>query len=77
MTTPMSPATAEDLRAEQAKEYGQWVATSVIYVGNARAFNVGDPVPASHVTSGAVSREQVSKPGTKAADAATTTTEKG
>jgi hypothetical protein len=75
MTTPQSPATAEDVRAEQAKEYGQYVATSVIYVAGARAFNVGDPVPVSHVESGVVAREQVVGANTKTAKAVTT--EKG
>ena len=36
-------------RAERAKEYGQWVANEAIYVGNALAYNEGDPVPASNV----------------------------
>jgi hypothetical protein len=30
------------------KEYSQYVATSEIFWGTARAFNAGDPVPASH-----------------------------
>lgn len=73
MTTP------EQYEADRAKEYGQYVATSTIYVGTARAFNVGDPVPASHVSNGVVDTSQVAKVGTKAAASAqeTTTTEKG
>ena len=59
---------AAQRQAEQEKEYGQYVAASVIYVGGARAFNVGDPVPASHVDRGVVLAEQVTK--VKAAAAA-------
>lgn len=70
-----SPATAEELRSAQAKEYGQYVALSPIYIGGARAFNAGDPVPASHVESGAVSRDKVTGAKTKAA--AAVTSEKG
>lgn len=66
MTTP-----AEDLRDEQIKEYGQYVAVQPIDIGGARAFNTGDPVPASHVSRGIVSSEQVAKTSTKAAAAAT------
>ena len=46
-------------QAEQAKEYGQYVAAEVITIGGARAFNVGDPVPASHVARGVVGTSQV------------------
>ena len=44
--------TADDRRAEVLKEYGQYVATEPIDVPGTttRVFNVGDPVPASHVT---------------------------
>lgn len=54
MTNPV-----EALRDAQAKEYGQYVALVPIEIGGARAFNVGDPVPASHVSRGVVSQEQV------------------
>lgn len=71
------PATAEDARTEIAREYGTYVATDVIYVNGARAFNPGDPVPVSHVDSGVVAKELVARTGTKAAAAVTDTTEKG
>ena len=72
MSTPQS---AEELRAAQAKEYGQYVAVNPIDIAGARAFNVGDPVPASHVERGVVASEDVAKTTTKAA--AAVTTEKG
>jgi hypothetical protein len=68
MTTP---ATAEELRAAQAQEYGQYVATRPINIAGARAFNVGDPVPASSVDRGVVPADAVAKSTTKAAAAAT------
>ena len=71
MTTPASPATVEELRAAQAKEYGQWVALGPIALDGVRAFNTGDPVPASHVDGGIVARKLVAKPSTKAGQAAT------
>lgn len=40
----LDPPTDEDY----AREYGTWRAKTVINVGNARAFNPGDAVPASH-----------------------------
>lgn len=55
------PVTAEDVRAAQQDEYGQYVAATTIYLGGARAFNEGDPVPASHVTRGVVNPDQVVK----------------
>lgn len=58
-----------------AKEYSQYVAVEPINVGSARAFNVGDPVPTSHVESGVVPTSAVAKTNTKAA--AAVTTEKG
>lgn len=58
MTTPNS---AEELRQEQLREYGQYTAAETIFIGGARAFNEGDPVPASHVTRGVVDKSQVTK----------------
>jgi len=48
MTEPTSPL--QEFEQKLADEYGKWKAKAVIMVGNARAFNVGDPVPVSHVT---------------------------
>jgi len=42
-------------------EWSVFVATQAIDIGGARAFNVGDAVPASHVTRGVVSMDQVVK----------------
>jgi hypothetical protein len=39
----------EKRRAEQREEYGQYVATQDIYVGNALAFVNGQAVPKGHV----------------------------
>jgi hypothetical protein len=51
-------------------EYGQFVATGVIDIGVARAFNAGDAVPASTVKAHPewVSGKLVAKVGTKAAE---------
>lgn len=76
MTTPASPATVEELRAAQAKEYGDWVAVDPIDVGNARAFNVGDPVPASHPFANGA-HPSVKRVTTKAAQAAADTAKEG
>jgi hypothetical protein len=43
----------------QTNEWGTWVAVGSIDIGGARAFNDGYPVPASHVDSGIVRRDQV------------------
>jgi hypothetical protein len=40
-------------------EYEVYVASGPINIGNARAFNDGDPVPVSHVESGIVPRDMV------------------
>jgi hypothetical protein len=42
-------AEAAVLRAKQQEEYGQYVAKQLISIGGVPAFNVGDPVPVSHV----------------------------
>lgn len=60
----------EELRKAQEAEYGTWVATQNIEINGARAFNVGDPVPVSHVTRGVVSEDSVAKAKTKAGKAA-------
>ena len=55
----MSEMTVADLRAAQDAEYGTYVAAEPINIGAARAFNIGDPVPKSHVENGVVQRSQV------------------
>lgn len=59
----------EELRQAQATEFGTYVANKPINIGSARAFNVGDPVPVSHVDRGIVSADDVEKTTTKAGKA--------
>lgn len=62
--------TDEELRKAQEAEYGTYVATQPIDINGARAFNIGDPVPASHVSRGVVPDDAVAKASTKAGKAA-------
>jgi len=64
MTDP--PITAAEFREVQGDEYGQYVAAQPIYIGGVRAFNEGDPVPASHVARGVVADDEVKSISTKA-----------
>jgi hypothetical protein len=50
---------AEDYKAALEAEYSKWVAVEAIDIGTARAFNVGDAVPHSHVVRGVVAQSQV------------------
>jgi hypothetical protein len=43
------PSLVEDFAAAQAAEYAAFVAVETILVDGVRAYNVGDPVPASNV----------------------------
>ena len=63
------PVTAAQYREEQEREYGQFVAAQAIFIDGARAFNVGDPVPASHVERKVVHPDEVKKTSTKAGQA--------
>ena len=65
MTAP-SPATAAEYREAQRAEYGTYVAVVPIDIDGARAFNVGDAVPVSHVERGVVNESEVAKTTTKA-----------
>ena len=69
MTAPI-PATAAEYRDAQRAEYGTYVAVVPIDINGARAFNVGDAVPVSHVERGVVSDQEVAKTTTKAGKAA-------
>lgn len=69
------PTTADDLRQQLAAEYGTYVATQSIDIDGARAFNVGDAVPVSHVERGVVDVAAVAKTSTKAGREATGTTD--
>lgn len=78
MTQPVGDAAARQLRAEQEKEYGQYVAKDDIYVGTALAYRAGDPVPASNVEAHGYDKNGlVAKTGTKAAAAVTGTSSEG
>lgn len=69
---PTDPAAeAEALIKAQTDEYGEFVAVEPINIDGARAFNVGDPVPKGHVSSGVVDKSQVARRNTKAAEAVT------
>jgi len=71
-------ATVAELKEALGVEYGTYVAAVSIDINGARAFNVGDPVPASHVDRGVVEADQVKKLTTKAGQAlASGNTEKG
>lgn len=70
---PVRPGvmTLEEMQAAQEKEYSQYVAVEVIYHSGARAYNIGDPVPAGNVTEyGYADQGLVAKTSTKAAKAA-------
>lgn len=71
MSSPDQPTTAAEQRDAVQKEWSQYVALAPIYVKGARAFNAGDPVPASHVKNGVVRSDEVAKSSTKAAAAVT------
>jgi hypothetical protein len=62
----MAEQTVEEYLKAQQAEWSVYVATEVININGARAFNPGDPVPASHVERGVVTAEQVAKITTKA-----------
>jgi hypothetical protein len=65
------PSPDELLAAELAKqesEWGTYVAAAPIFIGGARAFNPGDPVPVSHVTGGVVNQAQVTQAAQAPAD---------
>lgn len=51
--------TVDDYKSAQAEEWGQYVAAKPIHLDGSLAFNTGDPVPASHVTRGVVSVDDV------------------
>ena len=44
-----APATAEDARAANVKEYSQFVAAEPIFFGAALGYNKGDQIPADNV----------------------------
>lgn len=64
-----TPTTAAEQQAAIESEYGTWVAVETIFIDGARAFNVGDAVPKSHVERGVVPQESVEKSTTKTGQA--------
>jgi hypothetical protein len=69
------PTTIDEYKAAQAAEWGKYVAAEPIDIDGARAFNAGDPVPASHVERGVVGKSQVTE--AAKAEAAKTSEKKG
>lgn len=65
MSQPTTEQTVEEYKAAQSAEWGRYVAAENIDIGGARAFNAGDPVPASHVDAGTVAKSQVTQIATK------------
>lgn len=62
-----TPEEVEQLRAEQATEYGTYVAVAPISFNGAPAYNPGDPVPVSNVQRHKYDEQGlVAKVGTKA-----------
>lgn len=50
MTTPVDPFEAMEARqAEQAAEYGTWVAKEQVWQDSTLVYDVGHPIPASNV----------------------------
>lgn len=59
------PQSVEDYKAALQAEWGQFTAKEPIDIDGVRAFNVGDPVPASHVKGAVVAKSQVEQVATK------------
>ena len=62
---------AEEFQKAQHALWNEYVAVQPIDIGGARAFNVGDPVPKTHVEAGLVPDDAVARRTTKAAQAVT------
>lgn len=71
-TTTPAVATPDEVaafRTEQEKEWNTYIAVADITYNGARAYNAGDPVPASNVERhGYLTDKLVARIGTKAAD---------
>jgi hypothetical protein len=61
VSEPTQPQTLDEYKKAQHAEWSQYRATEAIDIGGVRAFNEGDPVPASHVERGVVSESVVKK----------------
>ena len=55
------PQSIDEYKTAQAAEWGKYVAAEPIDIDGVRAFNPGNPVPASHVERGVVSADQVTE----------------
>lgn len=71
----MPELTPDDVRKAAVADYATYVAKDAILIQGVRAFNAGDPVPASHVEANIVSADAVVKTTTKAGQALITATE--
>lgn len=69
----MADQTVEEYTRALEAEWGTYVATKPITINGARAFNVGDAIPVSHVTRGIVTSDQYETRTTPAGQAATVT----
>jgi len=58
-TKKLEDMSLEEYQRQQVADWGHYRAKEPIFVHGARAFNPGDPVPTSHVTSGLVDKSQV------------------
>jgi hypothetical protein len=67
---PDQPRTVQEYEDSLRKEWSQYVAVTPIEIDGVRAFNAGDPVPASHVTDKLVDEASVAKVSTAAGRAA-------
>ena len=64
MATSKSPSAPPELvafQAAQVQEWGVYTAKCAINIDGVRAFNAGDSVPASHVSRGLVSPDDVTQ----------------
>lgn len=73
----MAEQTVEEYRKAQEAEWATYVAKRPIDIDGARAFNTGDPVPASHVEREVVPADAVVKTTTKAGREVVAETTKG
>jgi len=67
MSEPNPAQTAAEYREAQIREYSTYKAAVPIDINGVRAFNVGDPVPVSHVEQGVLSQAEVEPVGDEGA----------
>lgn len=66
MSQPTGDPELDEFRRLQEEEYGAWVATQDIYVGNALAYPVGGAVPKSNVERHGYDKNGMVEPASKA-----------